>query len=107
MVKPPETIKPNNISTISAKIEPLSKKFRLLFVDDNAINRKLGQRLCEKLGAEVVVADGGLSAIQTYHNNNNQFDIMFVSIFLIILLLFYYFYCFITSYIYFLILFIP
>ena len=37
---------------------------RALLVEDNAINRKVGQRLLEKLGFEVALAENGLEAIE-------------------------------------------
>ena len=46
-----------------AVFQPFAAAPRVLLVDDNAINQKVGQRLLSKLGCEVDVAGGGPEAI--------------------------------------------
>lgn len=51
------------MSPASAPIPVLGGK-RILLVDDNVINREVAQRMVEKTGAEVVLAENGAQALQ-------------------------------------------
>ena len=47
-------------------------------VDDNDLNLKLAKRVLENLGAKVLVADGGQSALELI--NIHDFDLVFIDI---------------------------
>jgi CheY-like chemotaxis protein/HPt (histidine-containing phosphotransfer) domain-containing protein/two-component sensor histidine kinase len=63
-----------------AVFQPFAASPRVLLVDDNAINQKVGQRLLTKLGCEVVVASSGPEAIALATAPNAQFNIIFMDI---------------------------
>jgi len=46
--------------------EPATIEARVMLVDDNRVNRKVVSRMLEKLGCEVVVAEDGRQAIETW-----------------------------------------
>ncbi|WP_426061707.1 PAS domain S-box protein [Hymenobacter sp. B1770] len=64
--------------------EPVYQPFvavpRVLLVDDNAINQKVGQRLLTKLGCEVDVAGGGPEAIALATAADAGYNIIFMDI---------------------------
>ncbi|MDQ2793895.1 MAG: ATP-binding protein, partial [Bacteroidota bacterium] len=64
--------------------EPVFKPFddppRVLLVDDNAINQKVGQRLLSRLGCEVDVAGGGPEAIKLVKTPDLLYDMIFMDI---------------------------
>jgi CheY-like chemotaxis protein len=51
---------------------------RILLVDDNAVNRRVGQVLLEKLGHAVVVASSGAEGIQALESD--RFDVVLMDI---------------------------
>ncbi|WP_375417791.1 PAS domain S-box protein [uncultured Hymenobacter sp.] len=53
---------------------------RILLVDDNAINRKVGQRLLSKLGCDVDRASSGLSAVTRATAPGPGYDLIFMDI---------------------------
>ena len=53
---------------------------RVLLVDDNAINQKVGQRLLSRLGCEVDVASGGPEAIRMVTAPDAAYNIIFMDI---------------------------
>lgn len=65
----------NELSRLSFHTPP-----RILLVDDNAINRKVGQRLLSKLGCEVDRASGGLSALTRATAPGAGYDLIFMDI---------------------------
>ena len=64
--------------------EPVFQAFdappRVLLVDDNAINQKVGLRLLSKLGCEVDVASGGPEAIDLATASGAPYNIIFMDI---------------------------
>jgi PAS domain S-box-containing protein len=64
--------------------EPVFKPFddppRVLLVDDNAINQKVGQRLLSRLGCEVDVAGGGPEAIKLVQVPDIEYHMIFMDI---------------------------
>ena len=64
--------------------EPVFKPFddppRVLLVDDNAINQKVGQRLLARLGCQVDVAGGGPEAIGLVKTLGIEYHIIFMDI---------------------------
>ncbi|WP_158010988.1 PAS domain S-box protein [Hymenobacter lapidarius] len=63
-----------------AVFQPFEAVPRVLLVDDNAINQKVGQRLLSKLGCEVDVAGGGPEAIALATAPDAGYDIIFMDI---------------------------
>ena len=53
---------------------------RVLLVDDNAINQKVGQRLLAKLGCDVTVASSGPEAIALATGPSGGYDMIFMDI---------------------------
>jgi len=70
----PEQQKPNPKSELVFDRVPL----KILLVDDNEINIKLGRKVFEKLGYEVRTAFDGKEAVEICQNN--QFDIIFMDL---------------------------
>ncbi|MDO7846078.1 PAS domain S-box protein [Hymenobacter sp. M29] len=60
--------------------QPFEASPRVLLVDDNAINQKVGQRLLTKLGCEVDVAGGGPEAIRMATAPGVEYNIVFMDI---------------------------
>jgi PAS domain S-box-containing protein len=64
--------------------EPVFKPFedppRVLLVDDNAINQKVGQRLLTRLGCQVDVAGGGPEAIELVKQPGVEYHMIFMDI---------------------------
>ncbi|WP_230687595.1 PAS domain S-box protein [Hymenobacter ruricola] len=60
--------------------QPFEASPRVLLVDDNAINQKVGQRLLTKLGCDVTVAGGGPEAIELVTAPGAGFNIIFMDI---------------------------
>ncbi|MBJ6108068.1 PAS domain S-box protein [Hymenobacter sp. BT523] len=60
--------------------QPFEASPRVLLVDDNAINQKVGQRLLTKLGCQVSVAGGGPEAIEMVTAPGADFNIIFMDI---------------------------
>ena len=69
---------------VSPVREPVFKPFddppRVLLVDDNAINQKVGQRLLSRLGCQVDVAGGGPEAIGLVKTPGIEYHIIFMDI---------------------------
>ncbi|HEX8329042.1 MAG TPA: PAS domain S-box protein [Hymenobacter sp.] len=63
-----------------AVFQPFTAPPRVLLVDDNAINQKVGLRLLNKLGCEVDVASSGREAIQMATGSSVAYDIIFMDI---------------------------
>lgn len=61
----------------SSKVE---KAARVLLVEDNLVNRKLGVHLLRKAGCQVDIAENGLEAIDCIKNNSDGYDIVFMDI---------------------------
>jgi CheY-like chemotaxis protein len=55
-----------------------ARSLRVLLVEDSPINQKLGLRLLEKQGHQVVVADNGLVALERL--NQEQFDLVLMDV---------------------------
>lgn len=51
---------------------------KILLVDDNAINRKIGSKILKRLGFEAVVVNGGAEAIAAF--SDTAFDVVFMDI---------------------------
>ena len=64
----------------AAAFQPFEAPPRVLLVDDNAINQKVGQRLLTKLGCEVDVASGGPEAIDLVEAPGAAYNIIFMDI---------------------------
>ncbi|WP_226163997.1 PAS domain S-box protein [Hymenobacter terricola] len=60
--------------------QPFEAPPRVLLVDDNAINQKVGLRLLTKLGCEVDVASGGPEAIMLATASGAEYNIIFMDI---------------------------
>ncbi len=56
------------IVTANSLPRPMSKPFsgRVLLVEDNVVNQKVGQRFLERLGCEVVLAENGQEAVDAW-----------------------------------------
>jgi len=63
-----------------AVYQPFTASPRVLLVDDNAINQKVGLRLLNKLGCEVDVAGGGPEAIALATAPTAAYNIIFMDI---------------------------
>ena len=63
-----------------AVFQPFVAAPRVLLVDDNAINQKVGMRLLTKLGCDVDVAGGGPQAIALATAPNAAYNIIFMDI---------------------------
>ncbi|HEX8658466.1 MAG TPA: PAS domain S-box protein, partial [Hymenobacter sp.] len=61
-------------------LQPFAAAPRVLLVDDNAINQKVGQRLLTKLGCQVDVASGGPEAIGLATGPGGGYHIIFMDI---------------------------
>ncbi|GAA3962643.1 PAS domain S-box protein [Hymenobacter antarcticus] len=76
--------RPEDRPAVAPVREPVFQPFdaipRVLLVDDNAINQKVGQRLLSKLGCEVHVASGGPEAIALATAPNANYNIIFMDI---------------------------
>ena len=74
----------DELPEVASVREPVFKPFddppRVLLVDDNAINQKVGQRLLARLGCEVDVAGGGPEAIGLVKTLGLEYDIIFMDI---------------------------
>lgn len=57
-----------------------NKPLRLLLVDDNQVNRLVGQKLISRLGHQVDCAEDGFSAIDIMKNQNALYDLIFMDI---------------------------
>lgn len=51
---------------VPAYLPVLGASFRILVVDDDAVNRKLIRRMLEKIGADVEVAESGAAAVECF-----------------------------------------
>lgn len=61
-----------------ACLPPSGAPYRILVVDDDAVNRKLIRRMLEKIGAEVELAESGAAAVEWYLSSS--FDLIFMDI---------------------------
>lgn len=59
-------------------IKPLPKKLKVLFVEDNDVNRQLGFELLKKTGADVKFAYNGLEAVNIV--SEEKFDIILMDV---------------------------
>lgn len=50
----------------------------ILLVDDEEINRRVGKDLLESLGYSVIIAEGGLTALELYAEHCDQIDLVFL-----------------------------
>jgi len=57
-----------------------NKPLRLLLVDDNQVNRLVGQKLLSRLGHHVDCAEDGFSAIDIMKSQNTFYDLIFMDI---------------------------
>ena len=64
--------------SMAATSEPQRSRVRLLLVDDNLTNQKLGMQLLTKRGYSVVVADDGLQAVEEFRRQ--RFDAVLMDI---------------------------
>jgi PAS domain S-box-containing protein len=71
---------PNVAQVREPVFQPFEAVPRVLLVDDNAINQKVGQRLLTRLGCEVHVAGGGPEAIAMVTAPNAAYNIIFMDI---------------------------
>jgi signal transduction histidine kinase/DNA-binding response OmpR family regulator/uncharacterized membrane protein affecting hemolysin expression len=55
-----------------------AKEVRVLLVDDNAINRKVGQKILNRLGYDPIVVSSGMEAIESCQSE--EFDIVLMDI---------------------------
>jgi len=66
-------------SSNSFKTQP-KKSSRILLVDDNMVNRQIGQKILEKLGHEVELAENGIEAVSAFKKDTSidesRFDIV-------------------------------
>ena len=53
---------------------------RVLLAEDKLINRKLFQKMFNKLGLDVEVAEDGLEALEVYDSHPNDFDLIILDI---------------------------
>ncbi len=60
--------KTHPIVTANSLPRPIGKPFsgRVLLVEDNVVNQKVGQRFLERLGCEVVLAENGQEAVDAW-----------------------------------------
>lgn len=72
----------NAVASRETRFRPFATPPKVLLVDDNPINQKVGQRLLSKLGCVVDVAGGGPEAIAfaTNPDPNSRYDIIFMDI---------------------------
>ena len=68
----------NGIITKHSIAESRKEKFRILLAEDNAVNRKVAQKIIEKLGYSAVTVENGLEAIEEL--SRNQYDLVFMDI---------------------------
>ncbi len=54
-----------------------TRKLRILLVEDNPVNQKVGQRILEKIGHEVTVATNGKQAVDMY---DSGFDLILMDV---------------------------
>jgi CheY-like chemotaxis protein/HPt (histidine-containing phosphotransfer) domain-containing protein len=71
---------PNVAQVREPVFQPFDAVPRVLLVDDNAINQKVGQRLLSRLGCEVDVASGGPEAIRMVTAPEAAYNIIFMDI---------------------------
>jgi PAS domain S-box-containing protein len=71
---------PNVAQVREPVFQPFEAAPRVLLVDDNAINQKVGQRLLTRLGCEVDVASGGPEAIAMVTAPEASYNIIFMDI---------------------------
>ena len=64
----------------AGRLERFATPPRVLLVDDNSINQKVGERLLSKLGCEVTVAADGPEAIACATAPTARFDLVFMDI---------------------------
>ena len=76
----PTNVLPAPVLVREQVFQPFEAVPRVLLVDDNAINQKVGQRLLSKLGCEVLVAGGGPEAIALVTVPGARFNIIFMDI---------------------------
>jgi signal transduction histidine kinase/CheY-like chemotaxis protein len=51
---------------------------RILLVDDNQTNRKLGKKVCERLGYTIAIADNGAEAVEAVRNS--EYDLVLMDV---------------------------
>jgi PAS domain S-box-containing protein len=63
-------------------IEPCvpKKQCRLLFVDDEELLRNVGKLMLESLGHDVLLADGGASALELYRTSGQDIDLVLLDL---------------------------
>ena len=77
--QPVEIAEPSNNSSHTPKPTVALKSCQILLVDDNLINRQIGQKILEKIGHQVTLAEDGQQAIETLQQasmTNRPFDLI-------------------------------
>ena len=75
-----ESASEKKIKTQHSIREERKRSLRILLVEDNLVNRKLAQRLLEKGGYHVKLANNGKEAIEIYTGSPDDFDLIFTDI---------------------------
>jgi CheY-like chemotaxis protein len=66
------------VTTNSLTRDPATRPYsgRVLLVEDNVVNQKVGQRFLERLGCDVTLAENGEEAIQAWKNSDFRLVLM-------------------------------
>ena len=66
------------VTSNSLSRDPAIKPFcgKVLLVEDNVVNQKVGQRFLERVGCEVTLAENGLEAVDAWKNGNFRLVLM-------------------------------
>jgi len=59
---------------------PKERHLKILLVDDNLVNRRLGEKMLVKEGHEVIAAKDGEEALNLYAASHGDFDLIFMDI---------------------------
>ena len=73
-----EDISSKGIITKHSIAESRKEKFRILLAEDNAVNRKVAQKIIEKLGYSTTAVENGQEAIDEL--SKNEYDLVFMDI---------------------------
>jgi len=76
----PQEIKPSEIITQYSLREEMKHAVRILLVEDNPVNQKLGKLMLTKGGYQVEVANNGKEAVEKYTTSPDNFDLIFMDI---------------------------
>jgi signal transduction histidine kinase/FixJ family two-component response regulator len=77
----PTPIRKNSVVEINRFLtDPIDKKLRILLADDNTVNQHLVSQVLSKRGHDVILANDGVDALQTFERDGEHhgFDILLI-----------------------------